>query len=56
MGMFFEPVCRQAEGDWGGIVWDSTPVGEWNAGLLKARFLADLAKTPIHHLVTIKNL
>jgi len=27
----------------GGIVWDSTPSGEWNEGLLKARFLTDLA-------------
>lgn len=27
----------------GGIVWDSTPAGEWNEGLLKARFLTDLA-------------
>lgn len=23
----------------GGIVWDSTPLGEWNEGLLKARFV-----------------
>ncbi len=28
----------------GGIVWDSTPDGEWNEGLLKAKFLTDLAK------------
>lgn len=27
----------------GGIVWDSTGLGEWNEGLLKARFLTDLA-------------
>lgn len=27
----------------GGIVWDSTPEGEWNEGLLKARFVTDLA-------------
>lgn len=27
----------------GGIVWDSTPQGEWDEGLLKARFLTDLA-------------
>jgi para-aminobenzoate synthetase/4-amino-4-deoxychorismate lyase len=27
----------------GGIVWDSTPLGEWNEGLLKARFLTDIA-------------
>ncbi len=26
----------------GGIVWDSTPQGEWDEGLLKARFLTDL--------------
>ncbi len=25
----------------GGIVWDSTPEGEWNEGLLKARFVTD---------------
>ncbi len=32
----------QAEmGIGGGIVWDSTPVGEWNEGLLKAKFLTD---------------
>ena len=29
----------------GGIVWDSTPAGEWKEGLLKAKFLTDLAKT-----------
>lgn len=27
----------------GGIVWDSTPQGEWNEGLLKAKFLKDLS-------------
>ncbi len=27
----------------GGIVWDSTPLGEWNEGLLKAKFLTDIA-------------
>jgi para-aminobenzoate synthetase/4-amino-4-deoxychorismate lyase len=26
----------------GGIVWDSTAEGEWNEGLLKARFVTDL--------------
>lgn len=30
----------------GGIVWDSTPEGEWNEGLLKAKFLTGLAKAP----------
>jgi len=25
----------------GGIVWDSTPQGEWNEGMLKARFLTE---------------
>ena len=30
----------------GGIVWDSTASGEWNEGLLKARFFSDLSKTP----------
>jgi para-aminobenzoate synthetase/4-amino-4-deoxychorismate lyase len=38
---------RQAEmGIGGGIVWDSTPLGEWNEGLLKAKFLTDLSETP----------
>ncbi len=27
----------------GGIVWDSTALGEWSEGLLKAKFLTDLA-------------
>lgn len=27
----------------GGIVWDSTPSGEWDEGMLKAKFLTDLA-------------
>ena len=36
---------RQAEmGIGGGIVWDSTPAGEWNEGLLKAKFLTDLER------------
>jgi anthranilate/para-aminobenzoate synthase component I len=26
----------------GGIVWDSTPEGEWQEGLIKARFLTDM--------------
>lgn len=30
----------------GGIVWDSTPLGEWNEGLLKAKFLTAHSKTP----------
>ena len=25
----------------GGIVWDSTPQGEWAEGLLKGKFLTD---------------
>lgn len=29
----------------GGIVWDSTPQGEWNEGLLKARFLTNMSST-----------
>ena len=38
---------HQAEmGIGGGIVWDSTPEGEWNEGLLKARFLTGLSKAP----------
>jgi para-aminobenzoate synthetase / 4-amino-4-deoxychorismate lyase len=28
----------------GGIVWDSTPAGEWSEGLLKAKFLTGLSK------------
>jgi para-aminobenzoate synthetase / 4-amino-4-deoxychorismate lyase len=28
----------------GGIVWDSTPEGEWAEGLLKAKFFSDLAE------------
>ena len=27
----------------GGIVWDSTPEGEWNEGLLKAKFVTDMS-------------
>jgi para-aminobenzoate synthetase/4-amino-4-deoxychorismate lyase len=38
---------RQAEmGIGGGIVWDSTPAGEWNEGLLKAKFLTKLSGMP----------
>lgn len=38
---------NQAEmGIGGGIVWDSTVDGEWNEGLLKAKFLTGLSKTP----------
>jgi len=38
---------RQAEmGIGGGIVWDSTAAGEWNEGLLKAKFLTELFKVP----------
>ena len=31
----------------GGIVWDSTAQGEWDEGLLKARFLTDMASAPL---------
>ena len=38
---------KQAEmGIGGGIVWDSTPAGEWNEGLLKAKFLTELSGMP----------
>jgi len=38
---------RPAEmGIGGGIVWDSTPAGEWKEGLLKAKFLTDLSGAP----------
>lgn len=30
----------------GGIVWDSTPQGEWEEGLLKAKFLTNLSPIP----------
>jgi para-aminobenzoate synthetase / 4-amino-4-deoxychorismate lyase len=30
----------------GGIVWDSTPAGEWSEGLLKAKFFTGLANAP----------
>jgi para-aminobenzoate synthetase / 4-amino-4-deoxychorismate lyase len=33
----------------GGIIWDSTARGEWEEGLLKARFLSDLATQPRCH-------
>jgi len=43
------PTGRQAEmGIGGGIVWDSTPIGEWNEGLLKAKFLTDLFNAPFY--------
>jgi para-aminobenzoate synthetase/4-amino-4-deoxychorismate lyase len=42
-----QPDLQPAEmGIGGGIVWDSTPEGEWNEGLLKAKFLTDLAPSP----------
>lgn len=31
----------------GGIVWDSTPDGEWDEGMLKARFLTELSKIEV---------
>jgi para-aminobenzoate synthetase / 4-amino-4-deoxychorismate lyase len=31
----------------GGIVWDSTPQGEWDEGLLKARFVTSLSTAPL---------
>ena len=33
----------------GGIVWDSTPQGEWNEGLLKAKFLTDMSSAPLNN-------
>lgn len=41
-------LLRQGIGEMGiggGIVWDSTPEGEWSEGLLKARFVTDLFKS-----------
>ena len=38
-------LLREGKGEMGiggGIVWDSTAEGEWNEGLLKARFVTDL--------------
>jgi len=40
-------LLRQGKGEMGiggGIVWDSTPEGEWEEGLLKARFLTEIAE------------
>ncbi|MCX7926949.1 MAG: aminodeoxychorismate synthase component I [Candidatus Omnitrophica bacterium] len=34
----------------GGIVWDSTPKGEWKEGLLKASFLTNFSNRPINIL------
>jgi para-aminobenzoate synthetase/4-amino-4-deoxychorismate lyase len=31
----------------GGIVWDSTAQGEWNEGLLKAKFLTEMSLMPL---------
>ncbi|MDD5096954.1 MAG: chorismate-binding protein [Candidatus Omnitrophica bacterium] len=42
-------LIQGAEGEMGiggGIVWDSTAQGEWDEGLLKARFFSDRSKTP----------
>jgi len=41
--LLIQGACGQM-GIGGGIVWDSTPAGEWNEGLLKAKFLTDIAK------------
>ncbi|MEI6863509.1 MAG: chorismate-binding protein, partial [Candidatus Omnitrophota bacterium] len=35
---------RAEMGIGGGIVWDSTPEGEWNEGLLKAKFITKTCK------------
>ena len=40
-----EKHCEMGIG--GGIVWDSTAQGEWDEGLLKARFLTDLSARPM---------
>ncbi len=37
---------RAEMGIGGGIVWDSTAQGEWEEGILKGRFLTDLAQRP----------
>lgn len=43
---------NQAEmGIGGGIVWDSTPDGEWKEGLLKAKFLTGLSMTPFNPVI-----
>ena len=37
-------LIRKGQGEMGiggGIVWDSSPLGEWNEGLLKARFVTE---------------
>ena len=31
----------------GGIVWDSTPQGEWDEGMLKAKFITDISLAPL---------
>jgi para-aminobenzoate synthetase / 4-amino-4-deoxychorismate lyase len=36
----------------GGIVWDSTPQGEWDEGMLKGRFLTDCAEQLLDRLET----
>jgi len=47
-----QPACSVGQpaemGIGGGIVWDSTPLGEWNEGLLKARFLTELSGMPFY--------
>ncbi len=39
----------------GGIVWDSTPLGEWNEGLLKAKFLTNMSLTLTPIFPSIRN-
>ena len=38
----------------GGIVWDSTPQGEWDEGMLKASFLTDWGRSPRCHTMPLQ--